>query len=92
MPLAPARVAMGIDSFDAPGQPFWVDLICGLFWAVVLGLNTKVFYQAGITRELRTVPGLTVLCIIVCALRKVFARNKTWYTRIGRGIRAAGMA
>ena len=80
-----------------PGRPFTKDLWANqiLFWSVVIGcasvpiaiyvpgLNTRVFYQGGITWEWGIVVGMTLVFIISAELWKIFVRSSTWYNRLG---------
>ncbi|CAE7224993.1 unnamed protein product [Rhizoctonia solani] len=80
-----------------PGQPFTKDLWANqiLFWSVVIGcasvplaiyvpgLNTRVFYQSGITWEWGIIAGMTLVFIISAELWKIFVRSSKWYNRLG---------
>ena len=80
-----------------PGQAFTKDLWANqiLFWSVVIGcasvpiaihvpgLNTKVFYQSGITWEWGIVFGMTLVFIIAAELWKIFVRGSERYGRLG---------
>ncbi|KAF8756550.1 cation transport ATPase (P-type) family [Rhizoctonia solani] len=80
-----------------PGRFFFKDLWANqiLFWSVVIGcasvplaiyvpgLNTRVFYQSGITWEWGIIVGMTLVFILSAELWKIFVRSTPWYNRLG---------
>jgi hypothetical protein len=80
-----------------PGRPFTKDLWANqiLFWSVVIccasvpiaiyvpGLNTRVFYQSGITWEWGIICGMTLVFIASAEMWKMFVRSTEWYNRLG---------
>ncbi|KAG8697213.1 hypothetical protein FRC09_008007 [Ceratobasidium sp. 395] len=80
-----------------PGRPFTKDLWANpiLFWSVVIGcasvplaiyvpgLNTRVFYQSGITWEWGIIIGMTLVFIASAELWKIFVRGTERYNRLG---------
>ncbi|KAJ1306049.1 hypothetical protein OPQ81_010762 [Rhizoctonia solani] len=80
-----------------PGRLFTKDLWANqiLFWSVVIGcasvplaiyvpgLNTRVFYQSGITWEWGIIIGMTLVFIVSAELWKIFVRGSGWYNRLG---------
>ncbi|KAG9094021.1 hypothetical protein FS749_013278 [Ceratobasidium sp. UAMH 11750] len=82
-----------------PGQSFAKDLWANpiLFWSVVIGcasvplaiyipgLNTRVFYQSGITWEWGLIVGMTLVFIASAEIWKIFVRGTEWYSRLGEG-------
>ncbi|KAG9087092.1 hypothetical protein FRC06_002744, partial [Ceratobasidium sp. 370] len=82
-----------------PGRPFTKDLWANpiLFWSVVIGcasvplaiyvpgLNTRVFYQSGITWEWGLIVGMTLVFIASAEMWKIFVRGTEWYSRLGEG-------
>lgn len=80
-----------------PGQLFIKDIWANpvLFWSVIFGcgtvplaiyvpgLNTRVFYQSGITWEWGLIFGMTLVFVVSAELWKMFVRRKEWYIRLG---------
>ncbi|CAE6436301.1 unnamed protein product [Rhizoctonia solani] len=80
-----------------PGRLFTQDLWANqiLFWSVVIGcasvplaiyvpgLNTRVFYQKGITWEWGLIIGMTLVFIASAEMWKIFVRSSDWYNRMG---------
>ncbi|CAE6417894.1 unnamed protein product [Rhizoctonia solani] len=80
-----------------PGRLFTKDLWANqiLFWSVVIGcasvplaiyvpgLNTRVFYQSGITWEWGLIVGMTLVFIASAEMWKIFVRSSDWYNRLG---------
>jgi hypothetical protein len=80
-----------------PGRAFTKDLWANqiLFWSVVIGcasvplaiyvpgLNTRVFYQSGITWEWGIIAGMTLVFIASAEMWKIFVRGSNWYNRLG---------
>ena len=80
-----------------PGQLFIKDIWSNpvLFWSVIFGcvtvpiaiyvpgLNTRVFYQSGITWEWGLIIGMTLVFVAAAELWKLFVRSKEWYIRLG---------
>ncbi|KAG8736320.1 hypothetical protein FRC10_009461 [Ceratobasidium sp. 414] len=80
-----------------PGRPFTKDLWANpiLFCSVVIGrasvpltiyvpgLNTRVFYQSGITWEWGLIVGMSLAFIASAEMWKIFVRGTEWYSRLG---------